>query len=204
MATPESPRRGETSPADTLKLRAFVALAVGQDARRALVQATAALQREPWAERVRWVRPEGLHLTLRFLGNTALDAVPGLLDALAVGLGHLEPFESALSGLSLFPSASRPRVVAAQLKAESALDGLAAAVEEAAVAAGHPLRSGRFRAHITLGRFRRGEGRGLELAASLEEVPMAVTEVVLFRSTLGPGGARYSELGRAALAGRRS
>ncbi len=200
MSTPESPQLDETPSADALKLRAFVALAVEKDARSALAQAADTLQREPWAKGVRWVRSEGLHLTLRFLGDTALDAVPGLLDALAVRLRRVEPFESALRGLSLFPSASRPRVVAAQLDAEPALAGLAAAVEEAVVAVGLPMQSRRFRAHITLGRFRRTAGPGLELTASLEEVPIAVTEVVLFRSTLGPGGARYAELGRAALA----
>ena len=204
MASCESPQLGETPAAETLKLRAFVALAVAKDARSALVQAADTLQREPWAKGVRWVRSEGLHLTLRFLGDTAFDAVPGLVDALGERLRRVEPFESALRGLSLFPSASRPRVVAALVKAEPALEELSAAVEEAVVAAGLPAQSRRFRAHITLGRFRRRGGRGLELTARLEEVPIAVTEVVLFRSTLGPGGARYSELGRAALAASRS
>jgi 2'-5' RNA ligase len=200
MATSESPQPGETPPPDAPKLRAFVALALEKDARSALAQAADTFQRQPWAKGMRWVRSEGLHLTLRFLGDTAFDAVPGLVDALGERLRQVEPFESSLRGLALFPSASRPRVVAALLKAEPALDALSAAVEEAVVAAGFPAQSRRFRAHITLGRFRRMGGRGLELNASLEEVPIAVNEVVLFRSTLGPGGARYSELGRAALA----
>ena len=204
MATLESPGLHVTPSANAAKLRAFVALALEKDARSALLQAADRLQREPWAKGVRWVRSEGLHLTLRFLGDTALDAVPGLLDALAVRLRQVEPFESGLRCLSLFPRATRPRVVAALLKAEPAIEGLAAAVDEAVVAAGHPAQSRRFRAHITLGRFRPGAGRGPLPTTSLDEAPIAVTEVVLFRSTLGAGWARHSELGRAALAARRS
>lgn len=182
------------------KLRVFVALALEPDARAALIRAGIDLRREPWAKDVRWVRAQSLHLTLRFLGEIAADRVPGLLDSLGERLRDLEPFSFTLCGLSLFPSPARPRAVAAQLTAERTLAELAAAVEEAVVVAGHPAETRRFRAHITLGRFRRKGPRGLEFSASMEEISVAVNDVVLLRSALGPGGARYSELGRVALA----
>lgn len=191
-----------TAPGESERLRAFIALSLEPAVRDALVQAEKDLQREAWAEEVRWVRPEGLHLTLRFLGDIASPGVCVLLEALAERMREVEPFSCALSGLALFPSAARPRVVAAQVTQERLLSELASAVEQAVVAAGYPAETRHFRAHITLGRFRRGKRRGLQIAAMLQEVSLAVNDVVVFRSTLGPGGARYTELGRVTLADR--
>jgi len=185
-------------------LRTFIALSLGPDARDTLVRAGDDLRREAWAADVRWVRPESLHLTLRFLGETAASSVPRLLDALVQRLQRIEPFTCGLNGLSLFPSASRPRVVAAKMIGEDALAELATAVEDAVVSAGHSADPRRFRPHITLGRFRRPVRRSLAIAAHLNDAPIAVEHVVLLESKLGPGGARYSELGRVALATRAS
>ena len=192
---PDDPR-----PSDPIaKLRAFVALSLEPAARDALTRAGKDLRNETWAEEVRWVRPGSLHLTLRFLGDIAATGVDGLLEALAERMRGVESFSCTLSGLALFPSAARPRVVAAQVTLERRLAGLAAAVEQAVVAAGYPADTRQFRAHVTLGRFRRGKRRGLEIAANLPPVAVDVNDVVLFRSTLGPGGARYTELGRVSL-----
>jgi len=200
MSSIETPARDE---AETL--RAFIALSFDPAVRSALARAGRDLQREPWAEEVRWVPSESLHLTLRFLGDIAVSGVPGLLEALSTRMRSVEPFSCSLSGLALFPSPARPRVVAALVTQAQQLGSLAAIVEqveEAVVAAGYRAETRHFRAHITLGRFRRGKRRGLEIGAELSEVSLAVNDVVLFRSTLGPSGARYTELGRAPLAVR--
>jgi 2'-5' RNA ligase len=186
------------------KLRAFVALSLAPDTRDALTRASRDLQNESWAEEIRWVRPENLHLTLRFLGDIEEAGVKDLLDVLAERMRSIEAFSFAIGGLSLFPSAARPRVVAADVIREQPLIRLASEVEAAVVAAGYRADPRDFRAHITLGRFRRGRRRGLTIAAALQVVSLAVESVVLFRSTLGPTGARYTELGRASLADRSS
>ena len=183
-------------------LRAFVALAFDADARSALTRATALLQREPWAEGVRWVPAANLHLTLRFLGNIAQDTVPVLLDALAARLNEVEPFGCALDGVALFPTRARPRAISAGLTEANARGELALMVEEAVVCAGHAPETRGFRAHITLGRLRRRAERKIDLAVELEQTPVAVREIVLLKSILDPGGARYSVLGRIALGGR--
>ncbi len=183
-------------------LRAFVALAFDADARSALTRATALLQREPWAEGVRWVPAANLHLTLRFLGNIAQDTVPKFLDALTARLHRVEPFSCALDGVALFPTRARPRAISAGLTEANALGELALMVEEAVVCAGHAPETRGFRAHITLGRLRRRAERKIDLAVELEQTPVAVCEIVLLKSTLDPGGARYSVLGRIALGGR--
>ncbi len=183
-------------------LRAFVALAFDADARSALTRATALLQREPWAEGVRWVPAANLHLTLRFLGDIAQETVPGVLDALSARLDRIEPFGCALDSVALFPTRARPRAISAGLTEANALGELALMVEEAVVRAGHAPETRGFRAHITLGRLRRRAERKIDLAVELEQTPVAVREIVLLKSTLDPGGARYSVLGRIALGGR--
>jgi 2'-5' RNA ligase len=190
------------APKNKNSVRAFVAIALEADARSALTRASALLQREPWAEGVRWVPAGNLHLTLRFLGEIAEATVPELMDALGARLRNVEPFGCALDGVSLFPTRARPRAISAGLTEVHQLEELALVVEEAVVSAGHAPETRGFRAHITLGRLRRRAERKIELAVELEQTAVSVREVVLYRSTLDPGGARYSVLGRTALGTR--
>lgn len=196
----------ETDPRDAAgdetKLRTFVALALAKEARSAAARASALLQREPWAKGVRWVPAENLHLTLRFLGPTEVASVAGLIEALAARLRSVESFGCELRGVALFPTPARPRVIAIQVSEEDALANLAGAVEEAVVAAGVSPETRRFRAHITLARFRGKDRRGIKLTGEPEATPVPVSEVVLYQSTLGQGKARYDVLGRAALGAR--
>ena len=92
--------------------------------------------------------------------------------------------------------------MAVRVSPDSRLLELARGVESAVVAAGFAKESRRFRAHITLGRFRRASRTRRELDAELPALRLEAREVVLYRSVLGQRGARYSELGRAALAAR--
>ena len=191
-------------------VRAFVALPLPGDVRAALVEATGGLREADWARRVRWVREEGMHLTLKFLGGVETGRVAEIVLALRAGLAQESSFGFALSRLGLFPTASRPRVVAAEVgsEAEEALTSLAAAVEDALAGCGFEPEGRSFRAHVTLGRFRRPERKARpprpawnDRAAALDR-PLRVEAraVILFRSTLLPTGAVYHELGRAELA----
>ena len=181
-------------------MRAFVALPLAPAVREELTRATSLLRAHSWADPVRWVPVENLHLTLRFLGDATEASIPRLLEGLRARLASLASFCCELDGLSLFPSASHPRVVAVRVSSEPQLLELARCVEAAVVDAGFEKESRRFRAHITLGRFRRPDRRRRECDAELAVLRLEVREVVLYRSVLGQRGACYSELGRAALA----
>jgi 2'-5' RNA ligase len=194
-------------------VRAFVALPLASQVREPLVHAASQLHEQAWAGPVRWVPPENLHLTIRFLGEVAEASIHGLRARLAARLVKLDCFCCEIVGLSLFPSSSRPRVVAAQMSSEPRLVELAGAVESVVVEAGFDPESRQFHAHITLGRFgrpdRSGSGLTREMKAAMKEaMPMElrvprieVCHVVLYRSELGRQGARYRELERIALAG---
>ena len=196
--SPPEPEGAETVGRESL--RAFVAVAPGAPLRNALGHARASLESAKFAPGLRWVRPENLHLTLRFLGEVALASLPALRSALQEILRAQERFELAPTGVALFPNSRRPRALAATLPADERLQALAARVESAVRDCGFPSEPRRFRPHITLARFRRGQRAGALPEIRLEAAPLEVHAVALMRSELAPTGARYTTLENFALA----
>lgn len=184
-------------------VRAFFAIALRGDALRAASAELARLRAAPGADAVRFVRPEGLHVTLRFLGEIPRARLTSLVASVGIALTGLAPFEATLGGVEAFPSGRRPRVLAMALGPPERLATVAAAVERGVVAAGFDPEPRPFRGHVTLGRAR--EGRRLEpvLAAALApgRPSFRVRHVVLFESALGSGGSRYHPLERVPLGG---
>jgi len=144
---------------------------------------------------VKWVRPEGLHLTLKFLGDVDDAREPSLRAALGqVGGG---PVSLHIEGLGAFPDFRRPRIVWAGVAPDPALELLQHRVEQVFAPLGFPTEARAFRPHLTLGRAGR-EARphdftGLEDA--LATITFAETVIVpdldLMQSTLQSGGAVY-------------
>lgn len=152
---------------------------------------------------VKWVDPEGVHLTLKFLGNVADDRVPDLGAALDRACAGMRGFTVALAGFGAFPSARHARVVWLGCEAAPPLELLQHAVEREYAALGFPVEGRPFRPHLTLGRARaRGGVSGLEtvLEATAFDAPWTVTAVDLIESMLGRAGARYASRHRVALA----
>ena len=185
-------------------LRLFVACELPGEAREALA-AVQRLLRERGAEGLRWVRPESIHLTLKFLGEVPARRVEAMERALARAVR--EPFRLSvrLGRLGSFGGSSGLRVVWVGLEGDvEALAGLAAQVERALEPMGFPGERRPFAAHLTLARVRDGvsphDRRQLfDLIRSLEVPPLpgATLETVsLMRSTLEPGGAVYQCLAR--------
>ncbi len=189
-------------------MRVFVAIDLPENVRESLDSLVAGLRRR--LSGVRWVRPQGIHLTLRFIGEAEERDVESLRAALAETVpGCAPPFDLHLRGLGTFPEAGRPRVlwVAVEHEGES-LSALQRAVESAAIRAGFAEETRPFNPHLTLGRFDRG-GRQPGMGSLLEEFreighgSFNVSSVTLFRSLLKPGGAEYHRLEEVGLAGVR-
>ena len=178
-------------------IRSFFAVELDEAVRSAL----AALVRDLAVDGagVRWVRPEGYHVTLHFLGDIEPELVPRLVTCVAPRVAPLEPFSLRPGPPRLFPHPRRPRVVASPLAPEPPLSDLAAAVHEGVVEAGLPRERRRFRAHLTLGRVT-AKPR-LRLPDSFSAPGFRVAEAVLFQSRLHASGARYTPLERIALGG---
>jgi 2'-5' RNA ligase len=182
-------------------LRAFFAIELSEPARRAAGDVAARLRARPGGDGVRWVRPESLHVTLRFLGEIEPARVAPLAARVDEQTRALAPFALRLARLAGLPPGRRPRVVVLELEPEAPLAALAAAVERGVVAAGCAPERRAFRGHLTLGRVREG---GAPPSLAELDVPPAdfpVAGAVLFASEPQPGGSRYSALARTALRG---
>jgi 2'-5' RNA ligase len=156
---------------------------------------------------VRWVRLDGLHVTLRFLGPTLDDKVEQIGAAVRAVAAASTPFDVRLAGAGAFPSPERPRALWLGMDdgAERLAD-LAGRLDAELVARGWPHEERPFRAHLTLARsdgVRAGPRLARQLMAAAEgfSAPWRAATVVLFESQTGGGPARYVPLVEAALAG---
>lgn len=183
-------------------VRAFAAVAIPA----ALREALAALQAE--CRRLglpaRWVRPEGIHLTLKFLGETPRLAAAA--ESLAEAGAGVPGFRLRAEGLGVFPDPRRARVLWVGVADDSGrLATLVQRLEAAFAQRGFPHERRPFRAHLTIGRFAGScpsetlaEALARHRGRALGEIP--VEALVLFESELRPEGARYREIARVALA----
>ncbi len=152
---------------------------------------------------VRWVRTDGLHVTVRFLGPTVDDRLPAVERALRVTAAEAAPFRLRLHGGGGFPHPQRPRTLWLRITdGEAGLTALAGRLDDNLAVDGWPRETRPFRAHITLARsdgVRAGPETLRRLIAEAEALDVAWTadEMVLFESITGGGPARYEPLVRA-------
>ncbi len=139
----------------------------------------------------KWVGPENLHLTLRFIGEVDEDAA-GDIDA---ALDHIRApqFELVLSGVGQFASRRAPRVLWVGVEKNESLVHLVAKVESALVRCGIAPEGRRFTPHVTLARLRNASKPRINDFVSGNAMftagPVHVDDFILFSSFLGRGGA---------------
>ena len=177
--------------------RCFVGVPIGEPLRGQLRTAAAPLRATVSAEAddLRWIDPAAWHLTLAFLGPTASQEVPRLIDALGRVASDHAPFAIPTGGLGAFPSRREVRILWFGLADRSRrLAELAVAVR---TAVGCETASP-FRAHLTLARAHGDRGVAVPAATWSVSMPagqMPVEELVLYRSHTARGPARYEVLG---------
>ena len=188
-------------PTDTV--RVFVSVGLSAAAREVLVDAVERIRVEI-PDGVQWARPDGMHLTLKFLGNISSANVPPLLECVRELAGANRGFGLKLTGLGMFPNRRKPRVLWAGVGGElDALSSLQQAAEDAINALGYPPEQRPFRPHITLGRPRRSVsdaqlariGAVASGLAPPNPVDWQVDSMDVMRSELHPSGAHYTVLG---------
>ncbi len=178
-------------------LRAFIALPLEEAARAAIAGIIKTLngagREQAGRGRIAWVRPENIHLTLKFLGSIDEAGVRRAKEALDA-IGDSAPFSLDLRGIGAFPSPARPRVIWIGIGRHEQVQALVDKLE----ARLHDLHSEDrpFSPHITIGRVRdpfplavlekrKGLWNDAVIASSL------VDRVTLFRSLLSPQGVVY-------------
>jgi RNA 2',3'-cyclic 3'-phosphodiesterase len=150
------------------------------------------------ARDVKWVQPQGLHVTLKFLGSIDEKIVPELSRGLDSVAGAYPKLPVAFSRLGAFPDARRPRVVWVGLSGDvRVMSEIAGRVDKICTSFGMEPEKRPFRAHITIGRLK--VPTVVDLAQEVRESPFTIQNIVLYKSELSPAGARYSVLHRSVL-----
>ena len=175
-------------------IRAFIAIHLPSEVQAALGRVAATLSEGLPRGAVRWVRPELMHLTLHFLGDTDVGRLPAIGRAMDDAVAGRAPFTLTLDGLGCFPNPRRPRVVWAGLAGDMAqLLALKAALDEQLAALGWPPEDKPFRAHLTLGRVKdERAAQALSLTTPLPQPAVPVAAIHLMESQLRPEGPVYT------------
>lgn len=181
-------------------MRLFVAFDLPDQVRSSLAAVIDRLK--PKCREARWVRPESMHLTLKFIGNAVTDGDARKFAELRSALSTVyssEPVEIHFRGIGFFPNERRPRVVWCGVKSSPNLAEIAADIDRVLAPIGIPRESRAFVPHLTLARIE--PPRRIEaLARSAEQLQSAdfgsarETQFYLFESKLKPSGAVYTKL----------
>lgn len=183
-------------------IRAFIAIHLPQEVQTYLGEVSRNAARDVPTGAVRWVKPELMHLTLCFLGDTPVERLPALKAALDDAAANRKPFELRLDKLGCFPNASRPRVVWVGVAgALSAAQSLKAALDDALEPLGWQPEGRPFQAHLTLGRVKHSNDQiRLPWGRAVDPLSIPVAEIYLVQSDLRPSGPVYTDRHAAGLA----
>jgi RNA 2',3'-cyclic 3'-phosphodiesterase len=193
-------------------MRVFIALDIDEDIRQRIIRFMDGLR--GFAPEARWVRPESLHVTLKFIGEKPVSEVEKIKNALASM--HSDAFELSFRSYGFFPTVKAARVFWVGIESDQ-LAALAKAVDAATAALGIPKEEHAFTPHLTLARGGRGSGNPrreksdrsnnifhvvqerLSVLSAPEFGTMAAREFFLYESQLSRSGSRYTKIGEFAL-----
>jgi len=177
-------------------VRLFVALDLPEPVRHAITELIAKLQ--PKSRTARWIRPENLHVTLKFIGHVGNEKLDPIQNALS-SIHSAQPVEIHFRGMGFFPNEHRPRAFWCGIAASSNLAELAANIDRALAPLGVEAETRPFTPHLTLARFKSDEGiREMVKAAtdikSTDFGAATMTNFHLYESLLKSTGAQYNRL----------
>jgi 2'-5' RNA ligase len=177
-------------------VRLFVALDLPEPVRHAITELIAKLQ--PKSRTARWIRPENLHITLKFIGHVGNEKLSPIQTALS-SIRAAQPIELHFRGMGFFPNEHRPRAFWCGIAASPILAELAANIDRALVPLGVEAETRPFAPHLTVARFKSDEGirevvhaandmKSTDFGAAFE------TNFHLYESLLKSTGAQYNRL----------
>jgi 2'-5' RNA ligase len=183
-------------------LRCFIAIELSESVKSALAE----LQnnfRKCQAD-IRWVKPDNIHLTLKFLGD--IDDVVGIEKVISEACNKYKPFDIEVAGAGVFPNIRSPRVLWVGIDDNEVLAGLQSAIEDGLAMLGFKKDKRKYQPHLTLGRFRslRGDGTIVDIIGSYNNYKlgfMNASKVSLIKSELSLLGAVYSKIAEITLTG---
>lgn len=178
-------------------MRTFIAVELDKPVKESLSRIESELK-ETGAD-VKWVSPENIHLTLKFLGEVKEEKIPEIIQALKGIARSVNSFRAEINTIGAFPNAKSPRVIWAGIEqGKENLSQLAGIAEDTLERLGFPKEERKFSAHITIGRVRSPKNRAA-LSQTMQQLKFdalsqAVKSIALLKSTLTPKGPIYEKL----------
>lgn len=179
-------------------MRTFIAIDLEKEIKESLSSLIDKLRER--SQNIRWVRQEGMHLTLKFLGEIKEEKRPSIENILEKVISNYKPFSLKIKGTSYFPLGRKnPRVLWTGVEADETLPSLQQRLESELEKIGFPREKREFHPHLTLGRVKapsyiQETVRALERHKESVFGEMTVYKITFFQSILKPSGAEYIAL----------
>ncbi len=186
----------------SMMLRSFIAVEIPTEIQNAIAHSLAFLQKALPKPLIRWVAPQNVHLTLKFLGDVSPANLERMAEVLKIEANTHEAFSMTVGDMGAFPNPRRARVIWIGLDAPPSLATLNRGVEAASATLGYAAENRPFSPHLTVGRVGQSASvtdlNKIHEALSAEKVGLLGTVQVkaihIFKSDLRPGGSVYTQL----------
>jgi 2'-5' RNA ligase len=183
-------------------IRAFIAVDLPPEVQECLRQISTQLTEQMGDVPVRWVAPENIHLTLKFLGDVSTNNIQVLTELLEAETASQKPMVISVGGVGAFPKVRSPRVIWVGVEAPQELVALQRSIDSQTARIGYARDRRPFSPHLTLGRVSRNatpqDVRKIGDALASQKVGFLgvarIRAVHLYRSDLKPSGAVYTKL----------
>ncbi len=192
------------SSSDQQKIRTFIAVHVPETVRKQIAEFQNRLK--PYGGNIRWVRPESIHITLKFLGDVLAEQIESITNAIHEAVSSTRSFDISVEGTGVFPNVRRPKVFWVGVeKGSEELKNLAAKIDEVCSKLHFQKEERGYSAHLTIGRVR-SQKRINPLMEALQAMKFEggsyhVDEVAVMKSDLLKTGAVYTVLHQIKLQG---
>jgi 2'-5' RNA ligase len=181
-------------------VRSFLAIELPEEILHKIADIQMCLKKNIQGGVISWVRPEGIHLTLKFFGNIFMDNVVNISRVVENTLADVKPLSLGVKDVGVFPDVIRPRVIWLGINGDVApLSNIRKAMDPGFHGYGFKREERPFRPHLTLGRIKSPRGMSglavlLEGGGNYFAGHFQTKELTLFRSELTSGGAIYTKL----------
>ena len=179
-------------------MRCFIAIELNKEIQSALLKAIKILKEKD--DKVRWAKPSGIHLTLKFLGKIKSEFIPKIESVLKKTAKNHAPFSLCIKGIGTFPLRSqKPRIIWAGIKENESLVSFQEELDKNLIELGFTGEKRKFQPHLTLGRIK----SYLHINNLLSKIPnyqefefgkKEVSKIILYESILNPSGVKYRKI----------
>lgn len=190
-----------------MEMRSFLAFELPEPIKDVVSRVSGEMKKTPLD--VRWVKVDNIHLTIVFMGSIRADLPDHMGPLIGKICRNFGPFPISLKGVGVFSNRRNPRVLWIGLDGDTErMSRFRDAMQKDLEPFGIKEEKKRFNPHLTLGRFRKGAKTGAPLDAILEKYndltspACLLSELILFKSDLKPGGAVYTRLNTWPLTGQ--